>query len=893
MSSYSNPLGGLDELFFQMDYDQMNNGSVGNNPSAASYLPEGSPVLPTAVYNSTAATRAAGSQALAQHAANGVFHLGTSSPHHHHHHHHTLLTAAMNTNNPSPGGTTYSPAAATAQYYTNTAAGNSYSSGGMSSYGGSAANVGAAASDTTSALQQMAAAAYEPIPMRQAGSSSRRQPPPREQNRSLEDLIFGPNGFLNPVSSTPPLSTSSSANSYDPLAIGHDALYAGRKDQSHARNKNEELFEEISLQVPSLSLEPISGNEIVRRIRSCISDVTQRYIPCVDFLVQCQQELRKGLQAAQKQQRTGSSRRYYQSSMTPRQFWQSYIENLPNRFYISNQRRMVHEPLQEAVQGLHKLRSESKHACTQGSEAVKNTFLGGMKEGESWGLRKWLSKNGNALRVCTDLECILRACKGLDKSKESTKKLAALLRPISKETLDRLKKDVPPSYQERSSAHPYLPFFHRLEAALRAMSQFDPEDDEIICLDDSDDDDDPVLVEIAPPKVASRKRKAKVEVLAVDTSPPVKRVFDMKVATEIVEEAKPSESQLTIPVDDDDSSSGESEAYSLIEIVGAMAADDQEETKGESRGGGVHSEWRCTNCSHRNAASAHSVCESCGEPSYSDLMGALGFSPSSLDDKWGDDLELSSVDSPEPVRKKQKMEAKPRTNGHKDLSHRWPIEVSHDEMNTALADAQILANKADKLALMFDGMSHSDLPAEMLRARKDLDLWDDLYATALRIFSDVLRQPDAIHFVGAINDYELVKAGHPPYGSVVKHPLCFNEILTSLVDLDHMDDEHSGGYRWFNGILSRRGLSQWNMWRGSALIQAIDLVFLNSLAYSKSCGEGRSRHRSRTNGLRKHFWDQIYDTVGAYCDDADQRRKSTPTRRSEGSGFVVYKATKL
>jgi hypothetical protein len=410
-------------------------------------------------------------------------------------------------------------------------------------------------------------------------------------------------------------------------------------------------------------------------------------------------------------------------------------------------------------------------------------------------------------------------------------------------------------------------------------------------LDDSDDDDDPVVIEIAPLKVASRKRKAKAEVLAVDTSPPVKRVFDLNVATEIVEEDKPSKPRLTIP-DDDGSSSGESEADSLIEIIGAMAADDEAETKGESGVGGVHVEWRCTNCSHRNAASTRSACEACGEPSYTDLMGGLRFSPASLDDKWDDDLDLSSVDSPEPVRKKAKKEAKPRSNGHKDLSHRWPIEVSQDELNTALADAQILANKADKLADKFDGMSPSDMPTEMLRARKDLDFWDDLYTTALRIFADVVRQPDAIHFVGSINEYDLVRAGQPPYATVVKHPLCLNEILATLVDLDHMDEDQSGCYRWFNGILPRRGLSQWNMWRGSALIQAIDLVLLNSLAYSKSCGEVRSQHRSRTNSLRKHLWHQVYGKVNEYFEDAELRRKSTPTRRSETSGFVVFKATK-
>jgi len=81
------------------------------------------------------------------------------------------------------------------------------------------------------------------------------------------------------------------------------------------------------------------------------------------------------------------------------------------------------------------------------------------------------------------------------------------------------------------------------------------------------------------------------------------------------------------------------------------------------------------------------------------------------------------------------------------------------------------------------------------------------------------------------------------------------------------------------------------MWRGSDLLQAVDLVFLNSLAYGKICGEGRSRNRSTTNDLRKQLWNQIQETVNACIDsdDAERKRQCTPTRRSETSGFVVEK----
>merc|ERR1740124_904423 len=134
-----------------------------------------------------------------------------------------------------------------------------------------------------------------------------------------------------------------------------------------------------------------------------------------------------------------------------------------------------------------KLCSDSKRVEYQGCEVMKNTFLGGMKDGESWGLRKWLSKHGGALHICNDLECILRSCQDLERSLETTRKLGERLRPLAQQALERLRNDVPASYQEHSTAHPYLPFFHRLESALKGMANFDPEDDDVICIDDDDE----------------------------------------------------------------------------------------------------------------------------------------------------------------------------------------------------------------------------------------------------------------------------------------------------------------------------------------------------------------------------------------------------------------------
>lgn len=923
MNFSSNRYGALDQLFdldIAMTANGYNNGGSNNNPTSLSYSPETASLLNSAVYNPTGAARAhRGGTDLSSSAAsasNGVFHQHSNNIAHH-----TLLTATnTNSNSSSAATSTYSPTGAPQYFASNSATaftGNMSPFHNTNNGNANSTTAAAAAAAANTALRQMAAATFDPHSAASSNSQTRHHHAEQQISRSpLEELLMSAYATPSSVSATPTNSYAAMSSFQDSFLGGHNLQQQASSSASHGvqqqtRHEEEEWMKEITVTVPSLSLEPISGTEVAKRIKNCMDDVIQRYIPCVDFLVQCQQELRKGLAAAQ-MKHTG--RRYRQSAMTPKQFWKSYIENLPTRFYVSNERTMERAALQEAVQGLHKLKSDSQQSVNQGCEAVKNSFLGGMKEGESWGLRKWLSKNGNALRVCTDLECILKACKELDKTKDTTKKLAALLRPLAKQTLDKLKKDVPASYQERSTAHPYLPFFHRLEGALRNMSQFDPEDDGIICLDDSDDDDEPVIVVAPPPKrkPAARKRKAPAVTHTIDiAAPPQKRMFEGNPGTETFtqqkEDAAPVAAATAAPAPpspanspsptplftegaltfaDDGSSSGESDEDSVIQIVAQAVARDSNTALDDGTG------WTCTNCSAHNPSADIDACQGCGEPSYNtDLVGTL-FSPT-----FGDDLDLNSVDRSSDsfaeavaiVKRPKSSKKKRRSSIVNEASHRFPLQVGQDELNAAVGVAQSLAAKTDRLAAVFDTMDKANLPPPVKRARKKQSLWDDLYSTALRIFANLLRHPDAVHFVEPIDEADLMKSGHLRYSGVIKNPLCLREILGTLVDLDHMDEGHSDYTRWFNGLLPCRGLSQWNMWRGSELLQALDLVFLNSLAYGKLCGEGRSRNRSRTNDLRKQLWTQIQDNVNAYVVDDEQRRRATPTRRSETSGFIVDK----
>ena len=61
----------------------------------------------------------------------------------------------------------------------------------------------------------------------------------------------------------------------------------------------------FKLSIPSLSLEPLTGKEIVDRVSDKADEVISRYLPCVELLVACQQDLRQGL--TQKTTRRGTA----------------------------------------------------------------------------------------------------------------------------------------------------------------------------------------------------------------------------------------------------------------------------------------------------------------------------------------------------------------------------------------------------------------------------------------------------------------------------------------------------------------------------------------------------------------------------------------------------------
>ncbi|VEU39288.1 unnamed protein product [Pseudo-nitzschia multistriata] len=600
----------------------------------------------------------------------------------------------------------------------------------------------------------------------------------------------------------------------------------------------EEWLEKLKIPVSGVSLEPMTGTQILQRLKERFEEVSTRYLPCVDFLVQCQQELRKGLQVA-------TTKRYvhsvFRDTLTSREFHTQYISKLPDRFYRKNNGKMTPDHLREAYKELQKLVANSKDVESQGCEAVKNTFLGGMKDGESWGLRKWLSKHGGALHICNDTECMSTSCQKLDRELETTRKLAERLRPMAAKSLKKLKSDIPASYQEQSSAHPYLPFFHRLECALRAMSNFDPEDDDVICIIDDDEVEELKAKAAAASSSSSSSNKAKRRSSAAGKSKTSESMNGNRGGTK----RKHQQVELDIidPGDDSD-----------VEVL---------EQKPPPRRTSYKNNKRSELSTETNASR----------------------------------LEVDGISHNEKTRtvdeifKETDNELEELFKTLEDDPHE---DMFYDHMpktdNISKYDAYQLADGLDSLATLFDTNQHDKVRPDDF---KQESFWDRSYpfASALRLFSEILRSPDCSgNFLESVDDLERKQEGIRPYKSIVKHPLCFRDICCALLeDFNQIDNSITCS----DGKLTSEKLQIWNMWKGMDLLQAIDLVFLNSLAYGKANEAGtKSNTRSKTNRLRKVLWSGIKEVIDASLGKnggQEERRKCTPTRRGESSGFVVYK----
>ncbi|KAL7548708.1 hypothetical protein ACHAWF_011974 [Thalassiosira exigua] len=792
---------------------------------------------------------------------------------------------------------------------------------------------------------------------------------------------------------------------------------SGRDHSSVPSAQIDPLLETVSLDVTSVSLTPLSGNEVVRHVRTKTDDVITRFLPCVDFLVNCQQELRQGLQLASRPRpRGGRNARgggAGAGGMTPRQFHAAYVAPLPRRFERRNESIMERGHLRDARRKLDDLVRDALGAAPQGCDHVKNAFLGGMRENESWGLRKWLSKHGGAGAICNDLEEVMRHVKALERTSESTRRLAAMLRPIARQAHDRLKKDVPAAYQERSTAHPYLPFFHRLEACLKQMATYDPEEDDVICLDDSSDEDEDVKVVVgrvksssahvgsspavkkrggaaSPTKPEKRKsdddgeevaskwardcvgNEAKRSRADVDDGDFAKGFFGggdgddgggdkkpvaKKGEAEVIcldsssegEEEEKADDNDDENIDDDDAEAqagaepeADGEEYAELRKTASdggyasgyaspaleyasptppdppgVAAAAIGEGKGEEEDGalssalvaaaaqlaqatatatmtgetstatpthaGAHEQWRCAQCTFLNEAFASKcvMCDDDEESAAEEGGGRMEGEGSTGTDELAAFLGGSGfLDGNHSFSAPGSLHAG-TSEGGGDAS--GSADASDPPSRGALqgADARELASLAEHVA------AGGSLPRQ---AHYDADpFWSrtDVFPRVLELFRTVLQDPASRRWLEPPDEGRPYATGTPRYDSVVRHPLCFHAIVGALsrsedaVTMPHLTMRLSNG-RLPNAVGE---LSRWNMWDGKRLIEAIDLVLLNSLAYDRAGGREEARSSDEARSLRTALWNGVDDVLRERL-RPDERVQQLPRKRSARGSFV-------
>lgn len=720
-----------------------------------------------------------------------------------------------------------------------------------------------------------------------------RQAPPTHKHPDAGEgwLVPEPRGFLRssgmPASvgvalskSSPPTPTSSSvAPIIAPSIDSADNSTSGPPPA--VRDDKDDKLSNFKMDVPGVSLEPMTGTQIIDTTHVRMDEVVTRYLPCVDFLVQCQQDLRAGLALATKKKLVG---RVYRDALSPSQFYYRYLAQLPNFFLKKNEPIMAPDKLKDSYSGIESLCADAKAAEHSGCEAVKNAFLGGMRDGESWGLRRWLSKNGGALKICNDLELILHAMRKLDKQCDMTRRLGELIRPRAQQAFDRLKNDVPHAYQEVSSAHPYLPFFHRLENALSGLSNFDPDDDDVIELLDDDDDD---IQEVEPPpkrqKVSNKPNAGPFaggdsrgldEIDKAFMAPRTKfpRIPRNEVENRRCEEGDDSDIEVLCvkpaPVEDDD----EAPETTIAGSVPLSLSKEHEEPLSESNqdfevaNQGTQEKrfqagWRCSQCTYLNPACSEK-CEMCDDDDENDTNAGGVKRPQSATDGLEESRHISE---------------KSATHNEDDTRKKYlTLQLCEpEEEQQKAAEMQQIVGELERIARSVDNEGSPVV-------QDPTDYWNQegRYTFCLRLFARVLQRRGARRFLDPVDETELFMAGKIPYSSVIRHPLCFKDILEALHSQggDRLVTPSGEEFARKRGQLKVATLRQWNMFNGRDMLQAIDLVFLNALSYN---GKQKTLIRYETNKLRKVLWDGIKGKVDL--------RSNMPIKRGEKSGFIVVK----
>jgi hypothetical protein len=157
------------------------------------------------------------------------------------------------------------------------------------------------------------------------------------------------------------------------------------------------------------------------------------------------------------------------------------------------------------------------------------------------------------------------------------------------------------------------------------------------------------------------------------------------------------------------------------------------------------------------------------------------------------------------------------------------------------------------------------------------DFWSNPasnYVFVLRLFRDMILSDSSQYLLDPIALSENIQDDLQRYYSLIKNPLGFRDIVVALAK--NSSDNNPGQ-------LDTSSLKKWNMFEGKWLIQAVDLVLLNTLAF---IGKETSPLRKQILALRKASW-KLIRNVGI-----TETSKNMPPRRTENSDFLLYRRKK-